>query len=535
MPERRFRALRALLVVAFVSVAAWRIGAPGLHYDETLFVNAALGGIDDVFVYRRLFGVPVMTMGYIGALKSWLHAPVFALLGVSPGTIRLPSVLICGAALLLYGRLAETLFGRGLGLLFFAVLATDPALFCMSRFDYGPFVLMVFLKAAALLIFFAWLRQPTAPRLWALLLSMALGIFDKLNFIWFAIALGVGSIAIYPGAVWAALQRSGLWGWLAVGVAAAAAAAVVVSAAVPLLRGYQAPVVANGRLSLERVESIAQLTSGSLEGGSLWGMLFRGDSPHRAITSLGAAAAAIAALPLLAVGATPIRHPAFGSAARLACFFAALFAVVFAEMIATPQTSGAHHAMMLFPLHLFALFSVAAFAIDRARRHRRLVGAIVAATAAILVASQVLWIAAYLRRIEENGPFRPWSDPAIYDLAALLHEQSPATVVSADWGLHTQLFALAPPSERPRYFDSWQVLNAQGGSALEQRERLRESDFSGRNAIVVLHAPDVTFMKDARAAFLELERDSLQQTAPTRTVYNAAGEPIYELHFVTAR
>jgi hypothetical protein len=535
MPDWLFRALRALLVVAFVSLAAWRIASPGLHYDETLFVNAALGGVDDVFVYLRLVGVPVMTMAYIGALKSWLHGPIFALFGVSPITIRLPSVVICGAALLLYARLAESLFGRGLGLLLLAVLATDPALFCMSRFDYGPFVLMVFLKAVALVIFFAWLREPTALRLGALLLAMALGTFDKLNFLWFAVALCVAAIAIYPAAVFTGLQRSGLWGWIATGVGAAAAAAVAASAVVPLLRTYEAPAVANGRLSFERVASIAQLANESLDGGSLWGMLFRGDSPHRWITSLALAVAAIAALPLLAVGATPTRHPILGSAARLAGFFATLFTVVFAQMVATPQTSGAHHAVMLFPLHVFALFSVAAFALDRARTQWRVAAAFVAATAAILLTSQMLWIAAYLKRIGEGGPFRFWADPAIYELAELLHEQKPAAVVSADWGLHTPLFALAPPSERADYFDRWLTLNAESGLPPEERDRLRESELVGVNAIVVLHAPDATFMKDARRAFLEIERDSLQQTAPVRTVYDAMGEPIYELHFVTTR
>ena len=133
VPTVLFGTLRALVIASFLAIAVRHIDVAGLQYDEVLFVNAALGGIGDAFVHRRLFGVPVMVMPYIGALKSWLHAPIFALFGVSTATMRVPSLLICGASLYLYSRLAETLFGRRLALLLLGVLATDPAFFFSSR------------------------------------------------------------------------------------------------------------------------------------------------------------------------------------------------------------------------------------------------------------------------------------------------------------------------------------------------------------------------------------------------------------------
>src|SRR5690606_14881322 len=73
--------VRWALVAGFAGAALHRISRPGPLYDEILFVNAALGGIDGSFVHSTVLGVPFMLMSYVGALKAWLHAPVFALFG----------------------------------------------------------------------------------------------------------------------------------------------------------------------------------------------------------------------------------------------------------------------------------------------------------------------------------------------------------------------------------------------------------------------------------------------------------------------
>src|SRR4026208_227145 len=78
----------------FIVLGTWSRKSPGLQYDEALFINGALGGITDSFVHRRVFGIPFMLMPYIGALKAYLFAPIFALLGVSMETIRVPAVVL---------------------------------------------------------------------------------------------------------------------------------------------------------------------------------------------------------------------------------------------------------------------------------------------------------------------------------------------------------------------------------------------------------------------------------------------------------
>jgi hypothetical protein len=67
----------------FALLAGRHIAIPGLYCDEVLFVNAATRGTSHSFVSRRIFGVPVMLMSYIGALKAYLYFPIFKLLAFS--------------------------------------------------------------------------------------------------------------------------------------------------------------------------------------------------------------------------------------------------------------------------------------------------------------------------------------------------------------------------------------------------------------------------------------------------------------------
>src|SRR5438094_28690 len=69
----------ALPAALFVLASCLGLSNPGLQYDELLFANAALGNSHPYhgFIYRETLGITTMVMPYIGALKSWLYAPIF--------------------------------------------------------------------------------------------------------------------------------------------------------------------------------------------------------------------------------------------------------------------------------------------------------------------------------------------------------------------------------------------------------------------------------------------------------------------------
>jgi 4-amino-4-deoxy-L-arabinose transferase-like glycosyltransferase len=138
----------------FVLTAGRSIDLPGLQYDEILFVNAATGEpTNGLFVWRRVLGVPIMVMPYMGAVKAYLYYPVFKVFGVSPATIRWPVIILSLVTLgLIYG-VARSSFARLTSALLVLVVAVDPTFIYTTKIDVGPTALMMLLKLAVL--FFA--------------------------------------------------------------------------------------------------------------------------------------------------------------------------------------------------------------------------------------------------------------------------------------------------------------------------------------------------------------------------------------------
>src|ERR1700754_1472757 len=89
-----FPGILLFIALGAVILACRKIGSPGLYYDEMLFANAALGGRSNSFIGLRIWGIPVLLMKYMGALKSWVYYPVFLFFPVNSWTTRLPAILL---------------------------------------------------------------------------------------------------------------------------------------------------------------------------------------------------------------------------------------------------------------------------------------------------------------------------------------------------------------------------------------------------------------------------------------------------------
>jgi hypothetical protein len=183
---------KSIFVVSFaifIGLGLYKLTYFGLEYDEALFINAALGDLDGVtFVYLKLFGIPILTYSYIGALKSWIFALIFKIFGVSVLSIRLPVLLLATANLTLVHKLVRQNVNQQFALFFFILLAVDVTFLTLQRFDKGPSAIETCLK---LLILFV----ATNPKIdwkkkgFAVLALMLVGTFNKLNFIWFSNAV----------------------------------------------------------------------------------------------------------------------------------------------------------------------------------------------------------------------------------------------------------------------------------------------------------------------------------------------------------
>jgi hypothetical protein len=187
-----------MLALGAVFLAAWNIRHPGLYYDELIFTNASFLGADDYFIGCRLFGIPVLIMDYIGALKSWLYWPIFTIVPVNELTVRLPAILLGVAGGTMVAVALGRMFGRSAAIFGTLLILFDPSLLTHSRLDWGPTALMFFFRGLLMLSLANWILDSAPKWAWLALLSIILGVFDKLNFLWLA-AAAVGALVVaYP-------------------------------------------------------------------------------------------------------------------------------------------------------------------------------------------------------------------------------------------------------------------------------------------------------------------------------------------------
>ncbi len=191
MPTRSVVSI--LIIIAcfaiFLGLGLYHLTYFGLEYDEALFINAALGDLDGVtFVYYKLFGITILTYSYIGALKSWIFALIFKFFGVSLWSIRLPMLILATVNLGIAYRVVRQQVNLSFALLFLLVLSVDLTFLTLQRFDKGPSAIETCIKLLILWVAvnpkLMWERKA-----WWVMFLMFLGVFNKLNFIWFANAV----------------------------------------------------------------------------------------------------------------------------------------------------------------------------------------------------------------------------------------------------------------------------------------------------------------------------------------------------------
>jgi hypothetical protein len=526
--------------ILFFVLGAWALEFPGLQYDEVLFVNGALGGITESFIHRRLFGIPVMLMPYIGALKSYVFAPIFALLEVSVETIRLPSLLISTLSVILGYRLGERLSGnRWLGASFALVMATDPIFVFMSRADYGPVVLMIFLKLAGLVALFELLRTQRSRFAWLFSITLVLGLFDKLNFVWIVAAILVSAAAVYRIEC-AAIVRNRTWSFL--------------GAAALLLTGVAAAGVLISRLAPSgamdwptRLPHVRSLYDATMGGQAINEMMLAADTmPSSPAVSLEVPIAAVLVLILVLwivsrwTGSKGPLTPAH--AHRGLTFVVLTFGLILVQLILTPEATGPHHIMTLWPFHhLVGLLGaavlmdhVARFLAWRRPRYGRFVyvasAVLVGVTVLVVAVSQVRVVQAYNDALERSSRLPPIWTTSIYPLTDYVSSASNVdAVICVDWGICNQVLSLVP-SVRAKNQDLWPVF-AEMDKAKNDLE-IFDRFFRGRRVMILAHLGHAILMPAAHDNFERFAAVYLNNPGPSNIIRDGAGDPVFAVYEV---
>lgn len=199
MTNNIWRYLSIILpILLFGVLAGLYLDRPGLQTDEILFANLSLGEINHTtYIARKIGGITFFVISYIGALKSWIFIPIFKVFGFNYFSIRIPMILLSMVSLLLVYKAVNISFKKPLFAWFILMaLVTESTFITMVRTDVGPIAIEYFCKTLSILLIFKYLQNKKQSNLYFLPLVLALGIFNKINFIWFSNALLFSSLIL---------------------------------------------------------------------------------------------------------------------------------------------------------------------------------------------------------------------------------------------------------------------------------------------------------------------------------------------------
>ena len=509
---------------------------PGLQNDEVLFAGALYAPRETpgwIGVFQK--PLPVMLLGYLGALKAWLYAPILALWTPSAWSVRIPVLLLGSLTLWLFFRLSRRLLGNRGALAACALLATDTTYLLTTTFDWGPVVLQRLFSVTG--VWFLVRFHDTSKRrfLGIGFCMFGLAVWDKALFAWTLAGLGAAAACVIPDA----FRRAFSWRNLAV------ALVCFLIGAYPLIRytkryRMETPRTAVG-WSLHGWKDKLYVAASTLDGSSLIGYVTVDDPdehsrlPGSAMGSLSVAVDNLAGRPRhgwlgYALGVSVLLLPLlWRSPVRRPMLFAlVLLLVAWSLMFFGRGVGGStHHVALLWPWpHLLV---AAAFA-GVSRRLGRVGLPLLVLVIGLTCARAALATNVYLSQFIRNGAADSWTD-AIYSLSDYLGAQAGKQVVVLDWGILEPLRLLhrgrlplvwgadplQPPSPGPEHTRVFQEMAGQPARLFVSHTEEHEQ-FAGVNG-------RLSRMLEA----LGLEREVL------RVVPDSNGRPVFEVFTIRRR
>ena len=184
-------------VVVFGAFCFYHYRLPGLYYDEAFDVvpsmqilygqpvQLARGVGIDVFGHA----LPVMTGDYWGSVSTYAVLALFWLLGVGVLPVRLWPILAGMLAVLLTYFVGKRLYGRWVGAGAALLLAVFPSFIFWSRVGIYVISHIVAITLGIVLSFLRWRDSGQRRWLFLAMLLTGIGLWTKLLFVWFLIAV----------------------------------------------------------------------------------------------------------------------------------------------------------------------------------------------------------------------------------------------------------------------------------------------------------------------------------------------------------
>ncbi|MFO0704783.1 MAG: hypothetical protein U0517_02275 [Candidatus Andersenbacteria bacterium] len=433
------RLFLAVVVGAYLCLALVKVKYPGIYASEITHAPAIFG-LPNAPALVKLGNFPVLVMAYYGAVKVYVGWLFFKVLGVSVLTIRLPWIVCAAGGLvaLYYGLRKYT--NRTIAAVTLLLLVLDPTFVSQTKLDSGPVALEFLIKASVLGLWATLLKRAEPRRALRLLLPiwllLALGEYNKLNFLWFVNSFYAAAVLVY----W----RSWL-GWYKTGAKKIRLGLTAFFAGYLALVGYFFLIqekfhileYSDNAFNLrDRLEIIFDQFKHHVEGtifynfalGTLdepwlpwlfWGVL--------GLTGLGLAVIAVNARLRKSLG-------------RQTIFVTLIVLSTLAQIVATKSAKAPWHLFALFPFFTI-LTATGLYAIAQLFR-QKMRWVVLGLLLLGFVSAGVRLQARYLDAYDDPPKNIHWS-AAIYDVLDYT-KASQAKVICVDWGTYTPLAVLDP-------------------------------------------------------------------------------------------
>jgi hypothetical protein len=434
-------------LVLYLFLASRSILLPGIQYDEAVQAPHAitmLKGEQSESLRPMLtltaagISFPVMQVEYAGSLKSYLLALTFGLFGPSVETLRITVILVGLLGLIFFALLAKDVFDKRTAMLGILLVSTDPSFILYCRQDWGPVAIAFALRMISLFCLYRWMRDGKAYNLICAFTCFGLGVYDKVNFLWFVVGIAVtaGLIAILTKKRPHTTTAHGIAAAIALLVTSAPVWVLNICCHWPTLRAVSMYGMSGQSVS-ERIAILKATLQGTATNAWMFGEAV---NPSYSFNATLLWPLFAVAFPFVAIYGT------LRPEGRLR--FLALFVLISAmslQILMSPLLIGPHHWLSLYPLPHVAIAVLILEAPHIPLRWIQKCGSanIAIAIVLIVVLFNLSTVAHHYRLATSTGGHQSWSD-GIYRLADLLKKDFPdRSIQLMDWGFANQLSLLS--------------------------------------------------------------------------------------------
>jgi hypothetical protein len=471
-----------------------------------------------------------MMMTYLGGLKSWLYAPLFAMFGTSPWSIRLPALGLAGLTIGLTGYLLCEIGGRAAGSIAIWLLATDVTFLVTAVFDWGPVVLQNLLLVVGLLLIQQWSKHKRPILIFAAGFVFGLALWDKALFFWnlsgMAIAFVLVNARDFVRDVAGNLRRFALsLGLMLLGLALGSA---------PLIRYNARPgggtVTKNANLTTKEIVPKAEYLYSALNGitternfdDPAYPQSERVSRPlqklARALISKSGwlysswrVPVMLVCLPLGLIFAPPPQR-------KWILFFLIASAMAWTESALTKEAGGSiHHTVLIWPL-VFGAFSLSLGAVYSAMR--TWVKIAVVTLVVVLCFRGLLTIATAYAHLLSYSPLVQWSN-ADQQLIATLLESGVKRIIAIDWGID-RVIAVRSSNRIAVADQTFDLMDSRADAK-------RLIDCTAPDCAIVTHPSGRIVMHKAADEFAKIVQDLMLKRSDVQVINDTHGVPSYEV------